>query len=436
MNQTKEFNLIDSTKSEKETDQTQKNKDTVDKGVENNTQTGKSENKQDTSEKDNSAKDTSTEDKSNEVEMPTLSDSRVTSNFEFDVEDDNKQNQDKDEVRQESGKDKPQDKQEDDSQERQEAQVKKEEYERLKNEYEQLKQQSQSQPQTDFASERIAQLNQLVRDKGEDILNDPNFQFFQRFDSDKYNVSNKDDALELLRHQHRMRYQDLNSDEVEGILRDNYASLFDDDVDTGDEDYQRDLRKLKRDSIEAKNFLAEKGKEYALPDVQVNKPSEEELKKIEDANRAYNEGVESFSNNLNQISFDVKEMTDGAVENLNYRVSDESKKMVESYLKKGRNDEFFNQFVSQDDSGNVQVDANSMAEAIVWGNEKENIIKTLIHQGISIGEERADDRYDKTSLDEPKSQGGDRKEKDTASSMLNSIAQSIRNENKKSIGKI
>lgn len=419
MEQEKELNLMDSSKEKDNTVE-----DTVDKSVENNTQ------------KDET-KENGDQDSPKEPELPTLSDSRETSNFQFDVDSDNKQNQNKDEVRQENRQEKPKDKQEDEPQEkREEAQIDPKEYERLKSEYEQLKQQSQSQPQTDFASERIAQLNQLVKDKGEEVLNDPNFQFFQRFNSENYNVSNKDDALELLKHQHRMRYQDLSPEEIDGILQDNYASLFDDEIDTGDDDYQRDLRKLKRDSIEAKNFLAEKGKEYALPEVKVDKPSEEELKKIEEANKVYNEGVETFSNNLDQISFDVKEMTDGAVENLNYRVSNESKKMVESYLKKGKNDEFFNQFVSQDDSGNVQVDANSMAEAIVWGNEKENIIKTLIHQGISIGEERADDRYDKTSLDEPKSKGGDRKDKDTKSSMLNSIAQSIRNENKKSVGKI
>jgi len=269
-----------------------------------------------------------------------------------------------------------------------------------------------------FANDYIKRLNALVKDKGEDVLNDPNFKFYQEFDESKVDLSDTGTALELLKRQMSIEHPHLSKSEIDDEVGEKYEPLINkDEYDESDSEYKRAKRSLKIEGAKAKNFLAEKSKDYQLPQLEEiqtatskqPKLTPEQQQEIEKAEETYKNGVESFTSQISEkgINMNVKEFTKGAVETLSFKPSKEAIERTKQYMLEGRNDRFFNQFVQKDEQGRaVSVDADTMAEAITWSNDKAKIMKTLIDQGISIGKELNDQEYNNTDFKTGGDSGG------------------------------
>lgn len=314
-------------------------------------------------------------------------------------------------------------------------------YEELKAKFEQSSSdESQPATQAEFASDYVKRLNALVKEKGEDVLNDPNFNFYQNFDAEKVDMNDTQTVLGLLKRQMSIEYPELSREEVEQEIEEKYEPLLNKDEYTSDDaEYRKSLRSLKIEGAKAKNFLAQKSNDYKLPNVEdiqdgFTKPklTPEQQQAIEKAEETYKNGVETFTSKVkdNGILLDVKDITKGEIENISFKPSEQAVEMTKQYMLEGRNDAFFNRFVQKDESGKaISVDADSMAEAITWGIDKQKIVKTLIDQGISIGKSQADKEYNNTSFDSSTSGGNvSRPGKPNEAEVIGSIAAQIRSQ--------
>lgn len=243
-----------------------------------------------------------------------------------------------------------------------------EEYNSLKSKLEELSNQDV------FANEYIKSLNEKA--KGGVNVESEDFWKWQKIDLDKYQVNEKNDALELVRMELENSNPNLSAEEIEYKIRKDYKSLFDKNLDAEDEDdkalIEDALMQLRIDAKSAIPKLKKYKEEIQLPKIDLSeKEAKEEAAKK--AKEQYNLAAKDAVSNYSKESFKVGETE------LEYQPTEEDKKWIEAVLVDGGN--LFSRYVNED--GSPKFDKAKREMLVLQNIDK--LMKMAYDQGKSEG---------------------------------------------------
>lgn len=250
-----------------------------------------------------------------------------------------------------------------------EAEKYRQELEEYKRKYEEVSSKTEENP---FANEEIKKLNELAKN-GVEINED--FWKWQRLDLDKFDVKSKDHALELRRMELALQNPELESHEVERLLKRSYKVLFS-DYDEGDDEYQEALTDLSIDAKKSRTAIKAYKDKIQLPKVDLSK-REEEQRLNKEARDRFLQDVKT-----NVSSFDGFEIDLGETK-LKYSVDDkETKEYLESSIVNDTS------FLRDNYVKDGKVDYNSLQRDLSLIANKDKIFKIIFEQGVSRGKEQ------------------------------------------------
>lgn len=247
--------------------------------------------------------------------------------------------------------------------------------ESLTQEYEEKIRQLES--QNPFANEAIKKLNELAQ-AGVDV-NSSEFWKWQAIELDKFDTSQRGDALELRRLELEVDNPTLNAKQIDRLLKRSYPALFSDEYTAEDTEYQEALEDLSIDATRSVTKLVKHKESVQLPKV--------DLQQKEVDTQAQQKAREEFlrdvkTNVSNYKGFPIK-LTDDL--EINYQVSSDAKKYVESSIVNNQS-WFIDNYVKDG-----KVDYPRLSRDLTRIADFDNIAKTILEQGISIGKEQVAD---------------------------------------------
>lgn len=242
---------------------------------------------------------------------------------------------------------------------------------------------STQQPQ--YANERIKKLDELAR-SGVDIDSDE-FWKWQYLDIDKLNTSNVNDALQIARLELEIENPQLNTKQIDRMLKKRYSVLFDDMFSDSDTEYQEMVEDLSIDAIRGVTKLKKHKEQLELPKV--------DLKQREIDQQARTEAQQSFNKKVKEV---VQSYNDEPIKldkdlEIKYIPSNDAKKFIESSMVNNQT-WFMDNYVKDNN-----IDYNRLRRDMARIYDFDNIVKAVYEQGISVGKNSVVDSLENSSLD-------------------------------------
>jgi hypothetical protein len=260
----------------------------------------------------------------------------------------------------------------------------------------------------EYANDTIKKLDELAKN-GVEINED--FWKWQSLNIEGYDVKDKSQALELRRMELNLENPDLEPHEVERLLRRSYKALFDNDIDTEDDEYLDALSDLSIDAKKSRAKLTEYKDKIQIPKVDLSKKEEEQRLQKE----MYDRFLEDVRTNVTNFKGFEIPLDEGL--NINYNVEDpKAKEFLQSAI---ANDTTFlrDNYVKEG-----KVDYGRLNRDLTIIRDFEKISKVIYQQGISKGKESM-----VKDLENPAEQNAETiKDQDQVSSLFAQIAQQFR----------
>jgi len=239
--------------------------------------------------------------------------------------------------------------------------------------------------QPQYANERIKKLDELAR-SGVDIDSDE-FWKWQYLDIDKLNTSNVNDALQIARLELEIENPQLNTKQIDRMLKKRYSVLFDDMFSDSDTEYQEMVEDLSIDAIRGVTKLKKHKEQLELPKV--------DLKQREIDQQARTEAQQSFNKQVKEV---VQSYNDEPIKldkdlEIKYILSNDAKKFIESSMVNNQT-WFMDNYVKDNN-----IDYNRLRRDMARIYDFDNIVKAVYEQGISVGKNSVVDSLENSSLD-------------------------------------
>lgn len=285
--------------------------------------------------------------------------------------------------------DKPQEKVEDKPQEN-EWETQKQELEKQLQEYKaKAEELENNKPDYDslFANDELKSINEWLRNNPNENLE--TFFKYRNLNLDK-DINNKNEALDVVRLELKEGNPELNSKEIDRLVKKRYKALFDDSFDSEDEEYQDALLDLKLEAKKAKNSLSEKKSKYQVQTV--------DPKQIEQQRQAQEQALKQFHN---QVEESVRTYTEEPIKvgdtELKYSVGQDEQKFIEQSIKNSQ--DFFNSYVEKGNDGNVSIDYPRLRKDLLKITAFDKAVKMAYDQGLSTGRKTTVDNLDNVDKD-------------------------------------
>lgn len=255
------------------------------------------------------------------------------------------------------------------------SQIEQELRESISKEYEQKI--SELEGKNPFANEMIQKLNELA--KADVDVSSKEFWKWQAIEIDKFNSSQKEDALELRRLELEVENPTLNANQINRLLKRSYPALFSDDYTAEDTEYQEALEDLSIDATRSVTKLKKHKESVQLPKIDLQQKEQDEAA----ARKAKEEFVRDVRKNVSDYKgFGIKLQDDLEI---NYQISNDAKKYAESSIVNNQS-WFVDNYVKDG-----VVDFPRLTRDMTRLADFDNIVKTVYEQGISIGKEQVAD---------------------------------------------
>jgi hypothetical protein len=268
-----------------------------------------------------------------------------------------------------------------------------------------------------FANETIQKLNELAL-AGVDVDSD-DFWAWQSRDLDKYEVSNKEQALELMRLELQTENSDLPPAKINRLLKRKYPALFDDSIEPEDEEYKEALEDLEIDAIRSKRKLKEHKQSITLPKVDLEQ-QEQQKAQAEEAQKRFVMEAKKVVNNYKEEPYQLDENLE-----IKFQIKDEARKFAESAIV--NNDTFFlDNYTTRDKNGQVtEIKFDRITRDMTRLAQFDDFIKAAYEQGVSVGKEQVVD-----SLENADESISDKKQ-EVQKSLEDQIAEQLRQQHRR-----
>lgn len=223
-----------------------------------------------------------------------------------------------------------------------------------------------SEEESNFANEQIANMNRFVQETGRSVQD---YYKTQTYDYEK--MSDEDVVKEYL----KLENPDLTQKEVDLFYNSTYKQGK---GKYSEEDTELGGIHLKRDSAKAREELLDLQKEYWSPIENKEQTTQEDMDKMEDAKLDFLDDMDDELDDIDSLSFQVNENG----ETFEYQLTDEDRNVVSDTLE--NLDEFFDGY--RDEDGNW--DKESLALDMIAMKLQNNIIRAVANQYRSKGTEQ------------------------------------------------
>lgn len=236
-----------------------------------------------------------------------------------------------------------------------------------------------------FANETISKLNELAL-SGIDVDSE-DFWKWQSRDLNKYDTSNKEQALELVRLELETENPDLPPTKIHRLLKRKYPALFDENLEPEDDDVKEALEDLEIDAIRTKKKLIEYKDKVTLPKVDLK---EKEIA-AEQANAAREMLIKDTRKYVNNYKEQPYKLTDDL--EIKFQISDEARKFAESSII--NNESFFSSnYLEKDKNGNATVNFDRLVRDMTRLAQFDEFVKAAYEQGVSVGKNQTFDELE------------------------------------------
>lgn len=223
-----------------------------------------------------------------------------------------------------------------------------------------------SEEESNFANEQIANMNRFVQETGRSVQD---YYKTQTYDYEK--MSDEDVVKEYL----KLENPDLTQKEVDLFYNSTYKQGK---GKYSEEDTELGRIHLKRDSAKAREELLDLQKEYWSPVENQERMTQEDMDRMEDAKLDFLDDMDDELDDIDSLSFQINENG----ETFEYQLTDEDRNVVSDTLE--NLDEFFDGY--RDEDGNW--DKESLALDMIAMKLQNNIIRAVANQYRSKGTEQ------------------------------------------------
>jgi hypothetical protein len=234
-----------------------------------------------------------------------------------------------------------------------------------------------------FANEEIKHLNELAK-AGIDV-NSEDFWKWQALDINKFDPTNKEDALEMIRLELEIENTDLTPNEINRIIKKRHKDLFSGYYEQGDTEYQEAETDLSIEAKRARTKLIKHKDSVQLPKVDIR---EKEQRQAEDK-KANDEFLLHAKQQVNSYIKEPIALQDGL--EIDHIISPETKKYVESSIVNSGT------WIRDNYVTEQGVDLVKYQRDMARLHDFDKIISVVFEQGKSVGLETAHDNLENAS---------------------------------------
>lgn len=238
-----------------------------------------------------------------------------------------------------------------------------------------------------FANDELKSINEWLRNNPNENLD--TFLKYRNLNLDK-DINNKNEALDVVRLELKEGNPELDSKDIDRLVKKRYKALFDDSFETEDEEYQDALLDLKLEAKKAKNSLSEKKSKYQVQTV--------DPQQIEQHRQAQEQALNQFHS---QVEESVRTYTEEPIKvgdiELKYNVERDEQKFIEHSIKNSQ--DFFNSYVEKGNDGNVTIDYPRLRKDLLKITAFDKAVKMAYDQGLSTGRKTTVDNLDNVDKD-------------------------------------